>query len=1024
MYSAHQIVPRALAVVFLIATIAGAEEPLPQPARLKSSPVLLDLKPNPDRSLAVTAAQNTVAQMYVPEGFKVEVVASEPNLVQPVAFTFDEQGRIWVAEALSYPAKRPKGEGLDRIVILTDRDGNGSFETRRVFAEGLNLVSGLEIGYGGVWVGAAPELLFIPDRDHDDQPDGPPMLMLDGFGYQDTHETLNSFMWGPDGWLYGIQGVFNTARIGTPETKIEDRPELRAGVWRFHPVRHQFEIFANGGSNPWGMDYDEHGQMFMTHCRSYWGRGPTTHIVQGGQFWNQVNGNYAPFIIANPPAAYPEFSNYLLASARYGHGAGGAGERGSDAIYGGHSHVGAMIYLGDNWPDEYRGNLFTHNLGGHQINQQINKPLGSGYDTVHAGKDVLFCTDPNYVAVDLKYGPDGAVYFIDWYDPQHCHNPNTEQWDRANGRIYRMEWKETYRPVTVDLRRLKDIELVHLQDHKNRWYARTARRLLNERSLSGKIASLAVAEIRSRLDSREPQVQLNALWTRHLTGGLTEAESRSALGDDDPFVRAWAIQLACEARNVSGVMQNEFVRIAFDEPSPVVRRYLASAVQRVPENTAWALIANLAGHARDADDRILPYLLWHGMATVWSSPAATGAVARKRLTTAMTIARETKMPQLADWIYWYAAALEGENLDQAIGSLGELRGDALLKRLTGLWLAMEPRANLPMPKAWRKTAGVLDLSSDAEVRRLTQQLAAVFGDDSSFALLRDTLARFSADPAARAHAFAVLSRAQDKQSLDVFLNLLDEDQFRLQTLRLLARFNSARIPPAILTRFNFLQPSERSAAVDTLTSRASYAIPLLVAIGNEVVPRNALSAFHVRQLSQLNSPEVDGQIAKIWGPIKTTPAEKQLEIERLNTVFSEAPLWAYSEQAGFKHFQTLCAPCHRVGDVGVRLGPELTGAGKHGSRYFIENIVDPDAVVGKDFQLMTVETKSGDVISGLMMGDTASAVTLHHTGGPVVIPRADIVSSVLTEKSMMPEGLLDALNEREKIELLKFLQAH
>jgi len=168
----------------------------------------------------------------------------------------------------------------------------------------------------------------------------------------------------------------------------------------------------------------------MTHCRSYWGRGCTTHVVQGGHYWNQSNANHAPFIIGNPPADFPEFRNYLLASARYDHGAGGAGKPGSDAIYGGHSHVGTMIYLGDNWPDEFRGHLFTHNLGGHQINQQINRPLGSGFDTVHAGKDQFFCSDPKYVAVDLQYGPDGAVYMIDWYDQQHCHNPNVENWDR------------------------------------------------------------------------------------------------------------------------------------------------------------------------------------------------------------------------------------------------------------------------------------------------------------------------------------------------------------------------------------------------------------------------------------------------------------------------------------------------------------------------------------------------------------------------------------------------------------------
>jgi putative membrane-bound dehydrogenase-like protein len=312
---------RRVAVVagtFFLATMfsAQAEDALPQLERLQSSPVLRHLKPNPTNAAPKTAPERTVAQMFVPEGFKVELIAGEPDLHQPIAFAWDERGRIWVVEAYSYPTKRVPGEGLDKVVILSDEDGDGKFETRKVFAEKLNLASAIEVGHGGVWIGAAPELLFIPDRNRDDIPDGPPQVLLDGFGYQDTHETMNSFLWGPDGWLYGIQGVFNTARIGKPGVPASERPELRAGVWRYHPVRHTFEIFAHGGSNPWGLDYDEHGQLFMTHCRSYWGKGPTTHVIQGGQFWNQVNGNYAPFIIANAPREFPPRATITARAAR------------------------------------------------------------------------------------------------------------------------------------------------------------------------------------------------------------------------------------------------------------------------------------------------------------------------------------------------------------------------------------------------------------------------------------------------------------------------------------------------------------------------------------------------------------------------------------------------------------------------------------------------------------------------------------------------------------------------------------
>lgn len=993
---------------------------MPQVERLKSSPVLQHLKPNPTTAPPQTDPERTVAQMYVPEGFKVELVAGEPDVHQPVAFAWDERGRLWVAEAYSYPTKRPAGEGLDKIVIFSDEDGDGRFETRKVFAEKLNLVSGLEVGHGGAWVGAAPELLFIPDRNHDDIPDGPPQTLLDGFGFQDTHETLNSFLWGPDGWLYGIQGVFNTARIGKPGVPAKERPELRAGVWRYHPVRQEFEIYAHGGSNPWGLDYDEHGQLFMTHCRSYWGKGPTTHVIQGGQFWNQVNANYAPFVVANAPREFPEFRNYLLSSARYDHGAGGAGMRGSDAIYGGHSHVGTMIYLGDNWPDEYRGHLFTHNLGGHQINQQINHPLGSGYDTVHAGRDQLFCTDPKYVALDLQYGPDGAVYTIDWQDMQHCHNPNTERWDRSNGRIYRMQWQATYQPVKVNLATKSDLELVELQAHKNQWFARTARRLLHERAQTkAGVARAAVTSLQEMV-AKNPaaELRLNALWALNLAGGLNENRLNGPLNDQDAFVRGWAVQLAAERGPVSRPISATFTALAKSDVSPIVRRYLASAVQRLPELQAWPLLEALVQHGEDKDDRNIPFLLWHSLAAQWDRNPAKG------LDRALSLTRVIQLPQLNEWICWYAAAQEGIGLNRMVAGLKDLDGRALHRRLAGLWLAMEPRANVPRPSAWWSVGPTLLESKQPEIQRLAERLSASFGDSNAFPRLRDTLADAKAEKATRDHAFAVLSRAQDRGSFPVFLKLLDDAVFRTPAISLLARFDTPEISDALIQGFSHFNPTERSTTLDALTARPTYALALLDAVSADRMPRNELTSFHITRLTSLKNVDVDKRVTATWGKINQTPAEKQKLIAKLEKVFSEAPLWAYNAGAGREHFQKLCVQCHRLGNEGARLGPELTGAGKHGARYFLENVIDPDAVIGTDFQATTIETKDDETLTGLLVAETASAVTLRTTTGDMVIAKASIKSRSTSEKSLMPEGLLEALSEREQIELLKFLSTN
>ncbi|MDP6721499.1 MAG: dehydrogenase, partial [Pirellulaceae bacterium] len=519
---------------------------------LNANPILSQLVRNPAATSRGGAASETIKKMHLPAGFIAELIAAEPQVYQPIAFTFDARGRIWVVEGLSYPQKRPAGEGLDRILIFSDEDGDGQFESRNLFIEGLNLASGLEVGFGGVWVGAAPQLLFIPDRDQNDQPDSAPQVLLDGFGSQDTHETLNSFTWGPDGWLYGNQGVFNYSRIGKPDSSDDERVELRAGIWRYHPIRHQFEVFAHGGSNQWGLDFNEYGQLFMTHCRSRWGGGPTTHVIQGAHYWNQSNRNYADFVSGTAPAGYPFLRNYLLASARYGHGEGGAGKPGSRAVYGGHSMVGTMIYLGDNWPDSYRNHLFTHNLHGHQINHQVNRRDGSGYNTVHEGNDVFFCEDLRHIGVDLKYGPDGAVYTIDWHDQRLCHNPNVEQWDRTNGRIYRIAYAESFMPVRVNLAQLVDQALVKMLLHKNDWYVRTALRLLRERAVEEKISPAIRGELFS-LAQNHPDTsrRLRGLWALHAVGGMDDRIAMQLLQDDSDYVRAWTIQLVTDDRQVS-----------------------------------------------------------------------------------------------------------------------------------------------------------------------------------------------------------------------------------------------------------------------------------------------------------------------------------------------------------------------------------------------------------------------------------------------------------------------------------------
>jgi putative membrane-bound dehydrogenase-like protein len=986
-----------------------------RPERLDEVDILKHLRSNPvDASNSSGEKAATINQIYLPEGFKAELVAAEPDIVQPIAFTFDELGRLWVVEALSYPAKRPEGEGKDRVVILEDYDGDGSFEKRTVFTEGLNLVSGIEVGYGGVWIGAAPQLLFIPDADQDDKPDGPVQVLLDGFGFQDTHETLNSFIWGPDGWLYGNQGVFNYSQIGKPGAPVEERTAMRAGVWRYHPVHHRFEVYAHGGSNQWGLDYDHHGQWFMTHCRSYWGKGLTTHVVRGGHYWNQANAHYPDYIEPYPPDELSHFRNFLLASARYGHGEGGAGASGTRRVYGGHSHIGTMLYQGDNWPSEYRDRLYTHNLHGHQMNVQVNERDGSAYNTVHAGQDFLFCSDPRYIAIDLKYGPDGAVYINDWYDTQHCHNPNSEQWDRSNGRVYRVQYDRTFKPVLVNLSNKSDRDLAWMQLHQNAWYARTARRLLHERAQKGVITEEALDVLRTMsLEHADVNRRLRALWALYVCGGIGDRDWNAYLGDESEYIRAGAVELLTSLEQAPLSPLGQLILLAQSDPSSFVRLRLASAAMRLSGEPAWELLEVLIRHTEDARDRYVPSMIWFAVAQ--KMPNNLDRVFQ-------WIEQEGQViPVLKDYIVWYAAKLKGAALDRAITHLDRSRAEDRGRLMGAIHLALRNESRVPMPRGWASVASKLYRSSDDAVRLPAEKVSALFGDRTLLPKMRDMLVDKGSSLEERMHALEILNKSGDESSVPLFIGLLDEAEFQTQAINLLARFDHPDSAAALLERLPRFEGKDKVAAFNTLTARTSLAVPLLDAVMAEEVDRDLLTAFYLRQLQQLNAPSVNDRIGQIWGTITQTSEEKAAKMDALQHIFSEAPLWAYSANEGKQHFQLLCSTCHRVNGEGTAIGPDLDGAGSSGSRYFLENIIDPNAVIGQNYQVTEIERTDGETISGLFVSESETGVVLRTLTDNISIDKNAIATRKLATHSMMPEGLLDGLNERQVIELLKYL---
>ncbi|WP_257669943.1 PVC-type heme-binding CxxCH protein [Parapedobacter tibetensis] len=562
--------------------------------------------------------------MELPDGFSVTLAAAEPDIIRPIAFTLDDRGRLWVVEAHTYPVRAPEGQGRDRILIFEDTNGDGVLDSRKVFMEKLNMVSAIALGFGGVWLGAAPYLMFIPVDWEKDAPAGEPQILLDGFAYEDTHEVLNTFKWGPDGWLYGTQGVFTHSNVGKPGAPDKERIPINAGVWRFHPTKHEFEVFSHGMSNPWGIDFNDHGHTFATVCVIP----HLFHMIQGGRYHRQAGEHFNPY-------TYEDIKTIADHVHWLGDRGPHAGNFRSAAAGGGHAHVGAMFYLGNKHWGINRNAIFMNNINGFRVNMDITKRLGSGYTASH-GKDFINTNDFWSQWLNFQIAPSGSVYVNDWYDKNQCHSPNPDVHDKTLGRIFRISHRED-KWVSVDLTKKTDQELVEYQLHENEFYVVHSRLLLQERG-----ANDAVRDGLWKIFSDNPDVtrKLRALWALHVTGGINEKQLLDLLDHDDENIRAWGIQLLAETKDVSADAQRRFERLAKDDASALVRLHLASALQRMEPNSRWGILKNLSMHEEDAGDQNIPLMVWYALEPLVALDA----------NRASDLAKAAKWPVLQDFV--------------------------------------------------------------------------------------------------------------------------------------------------------------------------------------------------------------------------------------------------------------------------------------------------------------------------------------------------------------------------------------
>lgn len=958
--------------------------------------------------------EEALARLKVADGLQVELYAAEPFVRQPVTMTFDDQGRMWVIQYLQYPHPAglapvqvdqylrtkydkmpeppPRGpSGADRVTILEDRDQDGRIDDSHDFVTGLNLASGLALGHGGVYVLQAPYLLFYPDRDRNDRPDGDPEVLLSGFGIDDAHAVANSLTWGPDGWLYGVQGSTVTANVRGNE--------FQQGCWRFHPRTQEFELFAEGGGNSWGLDFDRQGNIFAAGNTVE----PLVHHVQGA-YYVKGFGKHGPL---HNPHAY----GYFAPVQHFGFP--------GDSLTG-----GAVIYQGGLLGKSFDGTCIAPNTRHNAVRWSRLEPMKSTFVTHHGG-DFLTTEDKWFRPVDITTGPDGALYIADWCDEIISHSDPKDRSryyepSREDGRIYRVSPQGFSKPTLIEppLSEWSSESLLSLFKLPNDWYARQARQILAQRRDTALVERLQ----RDATQDKNERIALESLWSQFTIGGISDQSAIRLLESPFASVRAWTVRLIGDARQVSAEMSTELVRVAEQDVSIQVRTQLACTAKRLPVADALPILRQLLLHDDDLEDPFQPLLLWWAIEDkAGQHPGAVSDLIRDERVWSSKITQQTILQRLAR--RWISGTEEnllpacGELLSVALGRSGSQQV------LEGMELGL-------VGKLHKETSSDLE---DPLRQALKQQ-----GDDPITIRVALRLGKLDLLPKARALMVAgdsseqarimtieLVGQLADQQSQQVLSDLLAQDgppAIRSAALGALQRLDQAKIGDQLLEMYPALPAELQGQAISVLCSRSAWGLALAKAVDEKKLPAGILSLDQVRQLrSHADLPELQSLVEKNWGRVRAaTPEEKQ---QRINTLAGLLSQGGGDPRAGKPLFLKHCANCHKLFGEGKEVGPDLNAAERKNRQVLLSNVVDPSAVIRPQYLAYVVNTTDGRILTGLLAENGENSITLLDAKNvKTVVPRDEIDEMEQSPLSLMPDNVLDPLGREQIRDLFRYVQ--
>ena len=1015
-------------------TVAGAQESSDQSAGSA------DQIPNTQKlETPMTPPVEALKMMQLPDGFQSTLFAAEPDIHQPISVTTDARGRLWVVECYTYSDRKENFNTQlnDRIVIFEDTDGDGVFDNRKVFWDQGKKLTSVEVGMGGVWVTAAPNLMFIPDRNSDDVPDGQPKVLLDGFnGDVIRHNIVNGLRWGPDGWLYGRHGIQGTSFVGPPGATESQRIPMNCSIWRYHPTHHKFEIVAQGGTNPWGFDYDQHGEMFMINTVI----GHLFHVVPNARYRRMYGSHFNPHLYGVIEQTADHF-HWDVGSENWG-GAKKKMSDGTDAAGGGHAHTGLMIYQGDNWPAEFRNKLFTANFHGRRINSDTIHRKGNSY-VAHHGADYFRTTDPWFRGIEMVYGPDGGVFLLDWSDIGECHE--NDGIHRTSGRIFKLSFGDPKSPQHADLKKLSNKELIGLLGHENQWYSRKARRLLQERAIEQSDAivsdlSEAYAEIENestdRDSSAEAKHKLRIMWAIYSASRKSPTDwllSRTL--DPSEHVRAWAVRLLADGlEKPDERVSKKFIELADSDSSGLVRLYVASSLPRFNFGEAIEIASMLSQHEADSEDRVQPKLIWYGLEPFVGSctndaDSETDSKAKKLL----ELATRSRIPLLRrNIVRRLTNEIDQPNnhVDKIVEMLIAQDDPAKIKDIVeAMQLALNGWSEAPLPAKWSQTTKKLSALEDLKIdqaifqaiEQSAEQLNVVFGDGRSIEELKRRVGDDRVDFATRRKAILTLAKSMKANELYNFLKPhMNNRGLANAVASAMVHSDNRKGGELLLRRFRQLDPAGKTIAINTLSTRPAWASALLNYVDQGKIEKSFVSAAHARQIMNMGDKDLTRKLIDVWGEVRQTSAQRQKEIEDLRALLTSGEFEADVKNGGELYAKN-CASCHTIFGEGGKTGPDLTGSDRRNLNYLLENVLDPSASVAAGFSTSIFELEDGRVLTGVVVNENQRVLELQTKDDLLTIDLKKIAQRKATKNSLMPEGLLGGLSKQQIADLFGFL---